>query len=64
MLFPQGPELEALRTQVTRLQAEKNDLVALNSELQLKTDPSGTDDSFIEIITVTVSSSTFTGTGL
>lgn len=49
----QSPELEALRTQVARLQAEKNDLVALNSELQLKADHSASDDSFIEIIKVT-----------
>lgn len=51
----QSTELEALRAQVARLQAEKNDLVALNSELQLKTDHSENDDSFIEIIKVTES---------
>ncbi|KAK7895966.1 hypothetical protein WMY93_021291 [Mugilogobius chulae] len=48
----QGSEVEALRAQVGRLQAEKNDLVALNSELQLKADQSSNDDSFIEIIKV------------
>ncbi|XP_073694313.1 optineurin [Garra rufa] len=42
-------ELEALRGQITRLQAEKNDLVALNSELQLKTGQGSPRDSFIEI---------------
>uniref|UniRef100_A0A3B4AXQ7 Optineurin n=1 Tax=Periophthalmus magnuspinnatus TaxID=409849 RepID=A0A3B4AXQ7_9GOBI len=47
-------QVEALRAQVARLQAEKNDLVALNSELQLKADHSSNDDSFIEIIKVTV----------
>ncbi|XP_020782101.2 optineurin isoform X2 [Boleophthalmus pectinirostris] len=51
--FVQGSEVEALRAQVARLQAEKNDLVALNSELQLKADHSSNDDSFIEIIKVT-----------
>lgn len=49
----QGAELETLRAQLARLRAEKNDLVALNSELQLKADHSGNDDSFIEIIKVT-----------
>lgn len=49
----ESPELEALRAQISRLQAEKNDLVALNSELQLKADNTGNDDSFIEIIKVT-----------
>ncbi|KAJ0012496.1 hypothetical protein NQD34_016830 [Periophthalmus magnuspinnatus] len=49
----QGSEVEALRAQVARLQAEKNDLVALNSELQLKADHSSNDDSFTEIIKVT-----------
>lgn len=47
-------ELEALRAQVARLQAEKNDLVALNSELQLKAEHDSQDDSFIEIIKVSV----------
>ncbi|KAG1952609.1 optineurin [Pimephales promelas] len=42
-------ELEALRAQIGRLQAEKNDLVALNSELQLKTGQGSPRDSFIEI---------------
>uniref|UniRef100_A0A8C9ZGP2 Optineurin n=1 Tax=Sander lucioperca TaxID=283035 RepID=A0A8C9ZGP2_SANLU len=48
-------ELIALRAQVARLQAEKNDLVAMNSELQLRADNSQ-DDSFIEIIRVSVKS--------
>lgn len=47
-------ELEALRAQVARLQAEKNDLVAMNSELQLKAEQDSNDDSFIEIIKVSV----------
>ncbi|RVE56281.1 hypothetical protein OJAV_G00219800 [Oryzias javanicus] len=46
-------EVEGLRVQVARLQAEKNDLVALNSELQLKAEQDSRDDSFIEIIKVT-----------
>ncbi|XP_042167106.1 optineurin isoform X1 [Oncorhynchus tshawytscha] len=45
----QNSELEALRAQLVRLQAEKNDLVAMNSELQLKTGQGSEDDSFIEI---------------
>ncbi|XP_014063327.1 optineurin isoform X2 [Salmo salar] len=45
----QNAELEALRAQLLRLQAEKNDLVAMNSELQLKTGQGSEDDSFIEI---------------
>ncbi|XP_017288042.1 optineurin [Kryptolebias marmoratus] len=48
----QSTELEALRAQVARLQAEKNDLVALNSELQLKAEQDSQDDSFIEVIRV------------
>ncbi|XP_051248750.1 optineurin isoform X2 [Dicentrarchus labrax] len=48
----QSAELEALRAQVARLQAEKNDLVAMNSELQLKADQDSNDDSFIEVIRV------------
>lgn len=48
----QSAELDALRAQVARLQAEKNDLVAMNSELQLKADQDSHDDSFIEIIRV------------
>uniref|UniRef100_A0A3Q2ULM9 Optineurin n=1 Tax=Fundulus heteroclitus TaxID=8078 RepID=A0A3Q2ULM9_FUNHE len=48
----QSAEVEALRAQVARLQAEKNDLVALNSELQLKAEQGSEDDSFIEIIKV------------
>lgn len=42
-------ELEAMRGQIGRLQAEKNDLVALNSELQLKMGQGSPRDSFIEI---------------
>ncbi|XP_072311074.1 optineurin [Eucyclogobius newberryi] len=49
----QGSEAEGLRALVARLRAEKNDLVALNSELQLKADHGSNDDSFIEIIKVT-----------
>ncbi|XP_037098918.1 optineurin [Syngnathus acus] len=45
-------ETDALRALVSRLQAEKNDLVALNSELHLKCQPNSCEDSFIEIITV------------
>ncbi|XP_076578383.1 optineurin [Chaetodon auriga] len=48
----QSTELDALRAQVARLQAEKNDLVAMNSELQLKADQDSHSDSFIEIIRV------------
>ncbi|CAK6959882.1 optineurin isoform X2 [Scomber scombrus] len=48
----QSAEMEALRAHVARLQAEKNDLVAMNSELQLKADQDSNDDSFIEIIKV------------
>ncbi|XP_028256297.1 optineurin [Parambassis ranga] len=48
----QGAELDALRAQITRLQAEKNDLVAMNSELQLKAEQDSREDSFIEIIKV------------
>ncbi|XP_044042346.1 optineurin [Siniperca chuatsi] len=48
----QSVEVDALRAQVARLQAEKNDLVAMNSELQLKADQDSHDDSFIEIIRV------------
>ncbi|XP_044199739.1 optineurin [Thunnus albacares] len=48
----QSAELEALRALVARLQAEKNDLVAMNSELQLKADQDSNDDSFIEVIKV------------
>lgn len=43
---------------MARLQAEKNDLVAMNSELQLKADQDSNDDSFIEIIKVSVRSDT------
>uniref|UniRef100_A0A667X1S4 Optineurin n=1 Tax=Myripristis murdjan TaxID=586833 RepID=A0A667X1S4_9TELE len=50
----QRAELEGLRAQLARLQAEKNDLVALNSELQLKASQGSSDDSFIEVIKVTV----------
>ncbi|KAI3366922.1 hypothetical protein L3Q82_009565 [Scortum barcoo] len=48
----QNTEVDALRAQVARLQAEKNDLVALNSELQLKAEQDSHDDSFIEVIRV------------
>ncbi|XP_010787616.1 optineurin [Notothenia coriiceps] len=44
-------ELDALRAQVARLQAEKNDLVAMNSELQLKAEQDS-QDSFIEVFKV------------
>lgn len=56
----QRAEVEALRAQIARLQAEKNDLVALNSELQLKADQDSNSDSFIEIIQVSVTSNTHT----
>ncbi|XP_030634142.1 optineurin isoform X2 [Chanos chanos] len=42
-------ELEALKSQIARLQAEKNDLVAMNSELQLRMGQESPEDSFIEI---------------
>ncbi|XP_060759395.1 optineurin isoform X2 [Neoarius graeffei] len=42
-------KLEALTSQIARLQAEKNDLVAINSELQLKMSQVSPEDSFIEI---------------
>lgn len=58
----QSAELEALRSQVARLQAEKHDLVAMNSELQLKADQDSNSDSFIEVIRVSVNSSTHTHT--
>ncbi|XP_061662721.1 optineurin isoform X1 [Syngnathoides biaculeatus] len=45
-------EVDTLRALVSRLQAEKNDLVALNSELQLKTDQNSHEDSFVEVITL------------
>ncbi|XP_061524015.1 LOW QUALITY PROTEIN: optineurin [Phycodurus eques] len=45
-------EVNTLHALVSRLQAEKNDLVALNSELQLKTDQNSREDSFVEVITV------------
>ncbi|KAM6895652.1 optineurin [Xenentodon cancila] len=48
----QSAELDVLRAQIARIQAEKNDLVALNSELQLKAEQNSQDDSFIEIIKV------------
>lgn len=54
----QSAELDTLRTQVARLQVEKNDLVAMNSELQLKADQDSQDDSFIEVIRVSVKIST------
>lgn len=58
----QSAELKALRALVARLQAEKNDLVALNSELQLKADQDSHDGSFIEIIRVAVKSNTHANT--
>ncbi|XP_030071617.1 optineurin [Microcaecilia unicolor] len=42
-------ELEQLKTQVTRIQAEKADLLAIISELQLKINVASSEDSFIEI---------------
>nr|XP_044991135.1 optineurin isoform X2 [Jaculus jaculus] len=43
-------EVEQLRTQVARLQAEKADLLGIVSELQLKLNSSGlSEDSFVEI---------------
>ncbi|XP_042325566.1 optineurin-like [Sceloporus undulatus] len=42
-------ELEQLKMQVTKLQAEKADLVAIISELQLKLNSGATEDSFVEI---------------
>ncbi|KAL8220824.1 UNVERIFIED_CONTAM: hypothetical protein K2H54_055336 [Gekko kuhli] len=42
-------ELEQLKMQVTKLQAEKADLVAIISELQLKLNSATTEDSFVEI---------------
>ncbi|XP_061124277.1 optineurin isoform X1 [Syngnathus typhle] len=53
-VMPSGhsAETDALRALVSRLQAEKNDLVALNSELHLKCQPNSCEDSFIEIVTV------------
>lgn len=53
---PQVPEAEAeqemgqLKTQVSRLQAEKADLLGIVSELQLKLSSGGpSEDSFVEI---------------
>lgn len=42
-------QLELLKSQIVRLQAEKCDLVAMNSELQLKMGQGSPEDSFIEI---------------
>ncbi|XP_007442350.1 optineurin isoform X1 [Python bivittatus] len=42
-------ELEQLKAQVAKLQAEKADLVAIISELQLKLSAAATEDSFVEI---------------
>nr|XP_008540983.1 PREDICTED: optineurin-like [Equus przewalskii] len=43
-------EMEQLKTQVARLQAEKADLLGIVSELQLKLNSSGpSEDSFVEI---------------
>lgn len=52
----------ALRAQVARLQAEKSDLVAMNSELQLKTGQDSSEDSFIEIRIASVSNTHHTHT--
>lgn len=49
MLQAEAGEIEVLRVQLGRVQAEKNDLVALNSELQLKMGQESPDNSFIEI---------------
>ncbi|XP_036616811.1 optineurin [Trichosurus vulpecula] len=43
------PEMEQLKTQVTRLQAEKADLLGIVSELQLKLNTGSSEDSFVEI---------------
>lgn len=44
------PEVEQLKTQVARLQAEKVDLLGIVSELQLKLNSGGpSEDSFVEI---------------
>ncbi|CAL8318391.1 unnamed protein product [Lota lota] len=51
----QAAEIDTLCAQVARLQAEKNDLVAMNSELQINAGQRSDDDSFIEIIRVTES---------
>ncbi|KAL4660305.1 optineurin-like isoform X3 [Arapaima gigas] len=45
----QNIQLDVLKAQIARLQAEKSDLVALNSELQLKMRQGSPEDSFIEI---------------
>nr|XP_056702850.1 optineurin [Euleptes europaea] len=42
-------KLEQVKGQVTKLQAEKADLVAIISELQLKLNSATTEDSFVEI---------------
>ncbi|MGH0136902.1 UNVERIFIED_CONTAM: hypothetical protein FKN15_036744 [Acipenser sinensis] len=42
-------EVEQLKAMISRLQAEKCDLVAMNSELQLKQRSDSPEDSFIEI---------------
>ncbi|XP_036699209.1 optineurin isoform X4 [Balaenoptera musculus] len=42
-------EVEQLKTQVARLQAEKVDLLGIISELQLKLNSDGCEDSFVEI---------------
>lgn len=49
-------EVEQLKTQVARLQAEKADLLGIVSELQLKLNLGGSsEDSFVEIrMTVSV----------
>lgn len=52
-------QTKALMSQIARLQAEKNDLVAINSELQLKMSQGSPEDSFIEI-RIAVSRHTYT----
>ncbi|XP_072509407.1 optineurin isoform X4 [Notamacropus eugenii] len=42
-------EMEQLKTQVSRLQAEKADLLGIVSELQLKLNTGSSEDSFVEI---------------
>lgn len=42
-------EVRQLKSQVQRLQAEKTDLLAIISELQVKLNISSVEDSFVEI---------------
>ncbi|XP_041113637.1 optineurin isoform X1 [Polyodon spathula] len=48
-ILAHSQEVEQLKAMITRLQAEKCDLVAMNSELQLKQRSDSPEDSFIEI---------------